>query len=283
MYRLALILLIVVVGSCLLEPGGASAQQVQLTNPYQQLRDSFYESFGLGWGASGRGFFFGTGPATSTPPPFGGYDPANDARFGFGGIGGGLSFGFGGLFGTGSTRTNVVESPTIVLPNGGYGGLFSGSQRPFVTGVVPVLGDGVFNGATPGVGSAGPSAVSPLQERLTRLQQGETPGARRAPAPTDPEAVTAARPASAPSGASGGSTAAHGDLSVAEIRRQQAAGDTHRDAEVRERLEKARSYEEAGKPSIAKIYYQQAAARATGELKQQLLDKIKTLGGSPER
>ena len=82
---------------------------------------------------------------------------------------------------------------------------------------------------------------------------------------------------------SGVSTATHGDLSVAEIRRQQAAVDAHRDAEVQERLDKARSYEEAGKPNIAKIYYQQAAARATGELKQQLLDKIKTLGGSPNR
>ena len=198
-------------------------------------------------------------------------------------MGGGLSFGFGGLFGTGSTRTNVVQSPTIVLPNGGYGSLFDGSQRPFVTSVVPVIGDGVFNGATPGVGSTRPSGTSPLQERLTRLQQGETPVAPRSSAPADPEAVPAARPASVPSGGSGASTATHGDLSVAEIRRQQAAVDAHRDAEVQERLDKARSYEEAGKPNIAKIYYQQAAARATGELKQQLLDKIKTLGGSPNR
>jgi hypothetical protein len=36
--------------------------------------------------------------------------------------------------------------------------------------------------------------------------------------------------------------------------------------------------EAAGKPHVAKIYYQQAASRATGELKQDLLAKIQSLG-----
>ena len=44
------------------------------------------------------------------------------------------------------------------------------------------------------------------------------------------------------------------------------------------RIEKARGYEEAGKPGLAKVFYQQAAARAEGELKKQLLDKIRSLG-----
>jgi hypothetical protein len=280
--------------------GTALGQQVQLTNPYHQLSDSFYENFGLGWGMSGRGFFFNTGAMNSTPPPFGGYDPGNDAMFGGFMRGGGFSFGFGLSAGTGSTRTNTVTSPTIVMPNGGTAGLFDGSQRPFVTGVIPVVGGGVFQGATPGVRSSYPTAVSPLQERLARIQQGETPPARRSatardPQDTAPEALEKsedsplvlrgggkdAGPDAGPRGTAGGSagsTAAQGDISVAEIRRQQAAGDDSQRAELLDRLEKARSCEEAGKLSSAKVYYQQAAARATGDLKQQLLEKIRSLG-----
>ena len=75
------------------------------------------------------------------------------------------------------------------------------------------------------------------------------------------------------------STANHGDLSVAEIRRQQAAPqDAARNQKIEVRIEKARGLEDAGKAGLAKIYYQQAATRADGELKKQLLEKIRSLG-----
>ena len=290
MCRMRYLVFTVVVGCGAWQSSPVSAQQVQLTTPYHQLHDSFYENFGVGWGVNRMGpkggFFFNTGPANSTPPPFGGYDPASDTRFGGGVVGKGFNLGFSMGAGTGSTRSNVMESPTIVIPNGGSGSLFSGSQRPFVTSVVPVVGEGgVFSGATPGVTPANQNSVSPIRERLTRLQQGEVPAKSHQASSHDPDAPAAGQTGSARAVASSSadSTANRGDLSVTEIRRQQSAEDATRQAELLDRLEKARSYEEAGKLSIAKVYYQQAAARATGQQKQHLLEKIQSLSPPASR
>jgi hypothetical protein len=244
------------------------------------------------------GWTFSTGPANTALPPFGGFDPATQAQFGVGGRAGGINFNFNMFGAEGSTRTNTVTAPTLVIPNGGTGAIFDGSVRPFVMGVVPVVGDGIINGA-PRMPPMAPTYVSPLQDRLQRLKQGETPRSRPAVARSasdDPEPRSVARNDDSPlvlnggkrsesaalskSAAAGDSSANHGDVSVAEIRRQQAQTDNATDQEIAVRLEKARSYEEAGKFGIAKIYYQQAAARATGNLKKRLLEKIQTLGAS---
>jgi hypothetical protein len=286
------------VGFVALAAGHASAQQIVLSSPYQTLNDSFYENFGIGWGINGRGWFFNTGPSSSAIPPFGGYDPAADAHFGFGGFSRGMGINFGMSLGQGSTRSNSVVVPTLVVPNGGTGGLFSGSISPFVTGVVPVVGGAPVAPMVPVMPlmPAPQSSVSPLQERVERLQRGEAgpapraaPAEQAAPAPRGPDdaplVLNGGKPAEG--GAAGtrtasaapvDSTASHGDISVAEIRRQQAAEDGARQEEIAVRIEKARGYEQAGKPGLAKIYYQQAAARAEGELKKKLLDKIRSLG-----
>jgi len=180
-----------------------------------------------------------------------------------------------------------------VIPNGGTGSLFSGSIRPFVTGVIPVVGNASFGPMLP---MAPQSSVSPLAGRVAQLQQQGSAtqaaaGAGVAPAPPAPAGHDAAplvlRPAAVeadtarPATRAAASTATHGDLSVAEIRRQQAAEDATRLEEIQVRIEKARGLEAAGKPGLAKIYYQQAATRADGELKKQLLDKIHTLDVVP--
>ncbi len=78
------------------------------------------------------------------------------------------------------------------------------------------------------------------------------------------------------------STATHGDLSVAEIRRQQAQEGDADQKEIRRLVERARGAEEAGKSGVAKIYYNMAARRAEGEMRRQILDKIKDLeSGQP--
>ncbi len=286
------------------QDAGVYAQQVQLTSPFQSINESFYENFGfggvnLGRSGPGGGWYFRTGPAGSAPPPFGGYDPSADARFGMQ-FGGPFGLGFNMLAGQGSTRTHTMTAPTIVIPNGGSGYLFSGSMVPFVTGVIPVVGNAPMMPMAP---QAQPS-VSPLAERLAQLQQQQAAG--RAPANVAPAAglnpVAALKPApalpareEAPlvlnggrpavgaaagpaiSGSAADSSANHGDISVAEIRRQQTQQEAARQEEIQVRIEKARGYEEAGKPGLAKIYYQQAATRADGDLKKQLLDKIRTL------
>ena len=300
MSRSGLIAIAVWVGLTSWPHTGSHAQQVQLTSPFQTINDSFYENFGfgginLGRNGPGGGWFFNTGPATSTPPPFGGYDPGADARFGMR-FGGPFGLGFNMVAGQGSTRSNTVTAPTIVIPNGGTGYLFSGSIRPFVTGVIPVVGNAPFG---PISMAPQPSSQSPGRPRgaAAAATSGDAGGCRRRPpscasratrAPArgaDPlvikggqiEAQAAAgRPAAAAT--DGDSTANHGDLSVAEIRRQQAAQDAARLEEIQVRIEKAKGLEDAGKPGLAKIYYQQAATCADGELKKQLLEKIHSLG-----
>lgn len=299
MWRSGWVAFVVLAGLTAWPETGSYAQQVQVTSPLQTINDSFYENFGFGGINMGRsgprgGWYLNTGPATSTPPPFGGYDPAADARFGMQ-FGGPFGLGFNMLAGQGSTRSNTVTAPTIVIPNGGTGSIFSGSIRPFVTGVIPIVGNAPFGPMMP---MAPQPSVSPLAQRVAQLQQQQAAtqavgGAAPDPAPAmqpampardadplvmrgDQVQAPAGRPA-APASASV-STANHGDLSVAEIRRQQAAQDAARQEEIQVRIEKARGLEEAGKPGQAKIYYQQAATRADGELKKQLLEKVRSLG-----
>jgi len=76
----------------------------------------------------------------------------------------------------------------------------------------------------------------------------------------------------------GPSTAERGDLSVAEIRRQQASEGDAGDKDLASWIERARGAEAAGKTNVARIYYRMAAGRATGELKQQMIAKYRELG-----
>ena len=285
-------------------PAAVMAQQVQITTPYHSINDSFYENFGFGWapvdktGPNGGWYFSGI-PANTAPPPFGGYDPAADARLGFR-IG---PFGFNMLAGQGSNRSHVMQAPTIVIPNGGTGYLFDGSVSPFVMGVVPVVGNAPMGQMVP---VTTPISTSPLAERLERLQQAEELRAARAaeaaaadapgiaevvPAVPDPPAqddaplvmkggriVDPGSDSPASTAGSAGSTANHGDLSLKDIEQQQAEQDAALRYEVLVLIEKARGKEAEGQPGLAKIYYQQAASRAEGDLKQQLDAKIESLG-----
>ncbi len=142
----------------------ALGQYSKLAAPFGVGGDSFYENIGIGWGFNGPNFSFNNGGAA--PPPFGGHAPGADGSFGFGGGGNNLGFHFNMTAGQGSSRTFTSQTPMIVVPNGSPGFLFDGRQRPFVTGVIPVVGAGAaLTPPTPA-----PHVVSPLAERLSRLR-----------------------------------------------------------------------------------------------------------------
>ena len=67
---------------------------------------------------------------------------------------------------------------------------------------------------------------------------------------------------------------------VAEIQARRQQQQQSRLTEAEQFYQRGRDAEEAGKASVAKIYYQMAARRATGELKQQALAKAEGLGRS---
>jgi len=270
--QLPKMLIAIVVASVNVSP--CQAQQVYTTVPLVNSSDSFYESFGTDWGFSQRGrngyFFFNRGGANTGIPAFGGYDPNAVARFGFGSRGRNGSFYFNAWAGQGSSRTITSTTPSLMLQNGGSGYIQDISVRPFVTGLIPVVGG---------------AAVSPVEERLERLRQ-EAALTSPNSQPTDAELLLGAgagkntsNTGSSPSRpAASRSSAERGDISLAEIRRQQAS---HPEAdpadEISHLIETARLAEASGRMGAARIRYRQAAAKASGELKTALLAKCESL------
>lgn len=264
---------------CLTAAGVLNAQQVQVTTPLVNVTDSFYENIGVNWGYQSNnpnGFFFNFGRPNSTAPAFGGFNPNSQGRFGFGVSNSNGRFFFNLNAGQGSNSSVTASAPTLMLQNGIPGSVQDISVRPFVTSFTPVVGDR----------SIGPVLTSPIEERLSRLRQQaalENPGAR----PSDRELLLGANQrnassqptrttSSAPRATT--SSAARGDISVAEIRRRQQSqpGKTAGN-ELQELIDTARVAEAGGNLGAARLRYRKAAAKATGQLKADLLAKVESL------
>ena len=187
----------------------------------------------------------------------------------------------------GSRRSFTSQTPTIVVPNGGTGAIFSGSLRPFVVGVVPVVGDG-FGYAPITVWPQGlPWAVSPihsapgpslLQQRLAENWEAIASATRGKPSLPTPVEADAAGDVRAPMSVQ--STAQRGDLSVNEILRHRAAMAAHDDAEVRQLVERGRIAEAEGKRAAARVFYEMAARRASVAERAEIIQQLRRLSRS---
>jgi general secretion pathway protein D len=76
----------------------------------------------------------------ATAPAFGGFNAANAANFGFAILSDIEAF-FLIQAATGSDRSNVLQAPKVTLFNGQAAAVNDVSQRPFVTSLIPVVGD----------------------------------------------------------------------------------------------------------------------------------------------
>jgi general secretion pathway protein D len=83
---------------------------------------------------------FSQGSFASTTPQFGNFDSNSVANFGFA-ILSDIEVFFLLAAGQGDDRTNVLQAPKVTLFNGQQAFVSDTSQRPFVTSVVPVVGD----------------------------------------------------------------------------------------------------------------------------------------------
>jgi hypothetical protein len=292
------------VGILVLGASRVTAQQVAISTPFNRVNESFFERIGIGFGfdinggrnvvglnplgnptANGR-IPFRQNSVGAVAPAFGGFDANAAARTGFRIQGSGFSADLLGVFAQGSSRSIISDTPKIVIPNGGTGTISDTSQRPFVTGVIPIVGSNggiIYNVPRP-YWPTGPavSYTYPLHDTIRRYyanqeqlqKEGEAEYARDFALKRD-----AARKAAESS--ADVSSAAQGDLSVAEIRRQKTARDAaeaeKKNQELAILIERGRGAEEAGKIGVAKIYYRQAAAAATGDLKRQLIEKLRSL------
>jgi hypothetical protein len=234
------------------------AQQIAVSTPFNSVSDSFFERQGVNFGFSfpgGRGpgsrivgygpggiqpnISFGQGGFGAAIPPFGGYDPNADARFGFarmGPNGGGYALGF--QMGQGNTRSNVSTTPSIVVQNGFGGSIIDGAFVPFVTGVTPVVGGGANfvappdNAVTRAIGSGQLDLTSPVE---------------------NDEVIPAARTYSNPQ-----STAQSGDLSVAAIKAARAAAIAEKQKQLDSLIKLADSHRENGEFKEARIAMREA-------------------------
>jgi len=281
----------------------AYGQMIGISTPFNSVSDDFFERIGMGFGFQLQGgnragggsavvgllpggiqtpnVMFNQGGFQSALPQFGGHDPNSDANFGFALLKGGNGAFFNFAGGQGNTRNFINQTPSVTITNGQQGTFSDTSQTPFVTSIIPVIGDAFIPPYYPTMAPA----VHPLHERLERLremqkQQGAS-GMQRAAAAAQAlgnENLSREDKLSLQAEASRGSSAGRGDLSVAEIKNQQAAEEAAKQTEVQGFIERAKGAEEAGKTNVAKIYYRQALARATGDLRNELQAKLQALG-----
>jgi general secretion pathway protein D len=106
--------------------------------------DDDYRSFAVGLTPTGPtadlDYRFNQGGFTTAVPQFGGFDAGSAANFGFA-ILSDIEVFFLLQAAQGDDRTNVLQAPKVTLFNGQQATIIDSSFRPFVTSVVPVVGD----------------------------------------------------------------------------------------------------------------------------------------------
>jgi hypothetical protein len=253
-----------------------AAQQVNTQTPLLNNSSSYYEHFNVGWryqrqSPRGSMFFEFNSPAF---PPFGGYNPNADARFGAAQRWGNAGFSFQFTAGQGSTRTTVMSAPNVTSMNGLPASFQDVTIRPFVTGLIPVVG-GFQMFPVPTFESAPPTLISPLAGKVEALRsQSPRPQILRRPRDSNLEIGDLEGAVNAPIRSS---TAARGDISVDEIRRQQSEEELANQQEIDRLCAEARIAEVAGQLGVARVRYQQAAARTKGPQREKLLAAAKKL------
>ncbi|WP_404308061.1 hypothetical protein [Neorhodopirellula lusitana] len=120
-------------------PTTANAQLIQTQVPAQNIGNSYYEGFALGWGIQGPGFF-GNFNGIQAPPPFGGFDPNAGATTGVGFRRGGWSGNLGLSLNQGSSRSNTSTTASVTTTDGLPGNITNQTYTPYVTGIVPIVG-----------------------------------------------------------------------------------------------------------------------------------------------
>ncbi|MCA9246312.1 MAG: hypothetical protein KDA42_04325 [Planctomycetales bacterium] len=249
----------------------ALGQQATISTPFNRIGDSFSENINLNWGMNFRnGFFrFGSPAGVGVGPQGGGANLGWNTNFS-----GGNAF-FNLSAGQGSRRSMVMEAPSVTIMNGGTGVISDTVQRPFVISVVPVVGD------LPTVPQPqfGPPAQSVLQQRLGRLHaEGKSFGVV---SPSDAQEAPSGTDDDQPLRLVNRSSAAAPAASVAAIQERTAREDAAQAQADQQELDlliaRAESAIAKGNPGAARVYLQMAARRAEGDLRQELLEKAKSL------
>jgi hypothetical protein len=252
--------------------GSVAAQHTTVGVPFQTNSNNYFEQVGVNFGFHTGNFFFQQNSFGLASPQFGGATPGAGATTSFALPIRGGEADFSITASQGSRSSLVSQTPSATLSNGVQGGFFDTTQTPFVAGLAP------------------PGDMSPALERWQQLQSAASSSQR-------PSAVLPRRSASAESVASAegskrqpftarlasaqSSSTASATLSVAELREMRAHQfQTAHQALEREAValvERGREAEQAGKLSVARLYYEQAARRSSGLQRDGLLSHAREL------
>jgi len=112
--------------------------------PANSFFDDDNYSIGIGWTATGPtadlDIAFDQDNFSTTTPQFGNFDPNSGAQFGFAILSDIEAF-FLIRAAQGDDRTNILQAPKVTLFNGQSANVNDQVTRPFVTSVIPVVGD----------------------------------------------------------------------------------------------------------------------------------------------
>jgi hypothetical protein len=291
-----------------------AAQQMRVGTPFHTLNDSFNETMGVNWALRGNGWAASFGGNSFATAPFGGGNAANGLNFSRAFNTGDVSGMFNFTAGQGFSRSMVSQTPMMTLQNGGSGWFSDSSQSPFVAGFIPVVGDNIYSipmapRPPPSPSGVGSDAVRAALMAARAGQQGPPNLASEAPAAVpsaksarqmpvipkvrDPKVhedltLSGPGPAAAPApvdrsadrlAAAQTSSAGRPAPSLELARQVQAAEQANQEQEARVFWERGQNAEEAGNLGAAKIYYQMAAKRAAGDLREQILTRLEALKG----
>ena len=274
------------------------AQMIRSSLPFTRVNNSWYERLGIDFGFHLRGsggnpladnargvygygpggqilpnITFSQGSVNSAIPPFGQYDPGADATFGYNVRNGSGGYHLGFRFGKGSNRSITNTTPVLMTRNGTTGSLFNGTANPFVTGIVPVVGNGA--NAIPDMRTA--NWVSPLEMKLRQLHMDQQSGY----APTQTSSQSARSDSTPRHYGNADSTANRGDLSVKEIKRlrslQNQSAQESQNAQVNSWVAKADKALASGKDGAARSYLRTAIRYASGNRKGELERRLQKL------
>ncbi len=246
--------------ACLL-PNASFGQMISTGVPLVGARHSFFENIGINSGFSVGGFSspFNRYPAV---PQFGGFTPGAGLNGGFGIHSGHFGAHLGFNFAQGSSRSIVSNTP-IVTGYSGFPMLFQNSvQRPFVTGVFPVVGNGAV---LPNLGAANtiPGRLMRGEFRMVNHKVVPAGGFKPKPQPAGTTQVAERRP-----------LVDQAPPTRAEREAAAQAEQTEKQLAIQEFLRKGREAEAEGKRSVARLYFQMAARRAEGDLKSEALASL---------
>jgi len=143
----------------------ASAQLINSTVTSSSIGSSYSENHSINWSLGGPNWFAGVNNQVASP--FGPSTANGGLSGGFGFGGNRASGGLGFNFAQGSNRTMSGTSQSLTTMDGQSGSFFSGTVRPFVIGLTPVVG-----GYPTGPAGLGEMAAADQKQRLSAIAQG---------------------------------------------------------------------------------------------------------------